>query len=568
MYAYQPVLDLIVSKVREAYSRQVTDPAHRAHGAFLSEVNLSGYPNADHTSNSSDLTRACQVYLAPGSPLEDDAELLKRIRDSIGFQRRWQRETGLIDLAQLNLHSPPDTGFSVNLCSAVLKIARKKAAAGNAGAKIIADELGEYVRTAANGMIGRGFHTPNHRWVVCSALAQAMELFPELPALDYVNSILIEGIDIQSDGEYTERSNGVYNAVVNRALIHMADGLNRPDLLEHARKSLEFMAHMFHDDGAIVTSYSNRQDHGLRIVPIGVIDGFYEMARRDGNGTFAAVADLVFDNRMPDVPFNYDWLLDPFLQHPELQTQPLPRKPMPNQLAKHFAVSGLWRVKRDRLSATVAVGNRTMMAVQFGKVNLKGIKISGTYLGSAKVMVDSMESIPGGVRLINTGKAGKVDGPHYDLPLNRPIPYGDFYKTFHERKQWPLPKMTQTIDITEVPGGFDIHLQTAGGIDRIVMEIEFSFEGPGEWETPESLVRAVDGGEVFLKSGYGIFRRGNEAISIGPGCFVEGDWNMRESEPRKNTFRVLSSFDTPFDRKIEIRCGAWSLATRKLIPAK
>ena len=189
MYAYLPVLEIVVAQVRASYSRQIRDKAHPAHGAFLAEHNLAGYPNADHTANSADLAKACQAYLAPGSPLEDDTELLERIRDSISFQCRWQRETGLIDLAQLNIHSPPDTGFTVNHAAFVVAVARAKAAA-SLGAQIIADELGEYVRTAAMGMIGRGFHTPNHRWVVCSATVHdGMSLYPDLPGRDYVESI-------------------------------------------------------------------------------------------------------------------------------------------------------------------------------------------------------------------------------------------------------------------------------------------------------------------------------------------------------------------------------------------
>ena len=430
---------------------------------------------------------------------------------------------------------------------------------------MIAEELGGYVRSAAAGMIGRGFHTPNHRWVVCSALAQAMKLFPDLPALDYVNSILVEGIDIQADGEYTERSNGVYNAVCNRALIHMADCLGRPELLEHVRKNLDFMAHMFHADGAIVTSYSNRQDHGQRIVPLGVVDAFAVMAHRDGNGVWASVADLVFDNRVTEYPAVHDWLLDPFLRNPSLQREPVPRSPLPDNFARHHPVSGLWRVKRGPLSATVAAGNRTVLALQYGGVCLKGMKISGSYLGAGKVQAERMETIPGGVRLVSTGVCAGEQEPHYELPLGKPVPFGEYYKMVPTRERWTLPTLTHTVDIVEVAGGFDVSLRSEGGLDRIAMEIEFSFEGPGEWETADTLVHAADGQEVFLKTGHGIFRRGNEGISVGPGCFVQGDWNLRASSPNRNVFRVLMSFDTPYDRKLEIRCGTWSLATRGLV---
>ncbi len=172
----------------------------------------------------------------------------------------------------------------MQLLAPVVELARRHAAAGNGRAAEIADTLGEYVRTAAAGMVGRGFHTPNHRWVVCSALAQALTLFPDLPARDYLDSILAEGIDINADGEYTERSTGIYNAVCNRSLRFMADGLDRPDLLDHVRRNLDLMAHLFHHDGTVVTSISNRQDRGQRVVPLSIADSFYDLARRDGMG--------------------------------------------------------------------------------------------------------------------------------------------------------------------------------------------------------------------------------------------------------------------------------------------
>ena len=45
-----------------------------------------------------------------------------------------------------------------------------------------------------------------------------MTLFPEVEAGAYVERILAETVDINEDGEYTERSTGVYNAVCNRSL--------------------------------------------------------------------------------------------------------------------------------------------------------------------------------------------------------------------------------------------------------------------------------------------------------------------------------------------------------------
>jgi len=560
MYAYEPILRSQEARVRAAFARQVLDRARPEYGAFLSERS-GGHPNADHGSNASDLASACYAFFAEGSGLEGSDELFDRIRLAIGFQCRWQRPTGLIDLVSINWESPPDTGFTVQLLSPVVEVARRKAAGGDDRAREIADTLGEYVRTAAQGMIGRGFHTPNHRWVVCSGLSQAMTLFPDLPARDYVESILAETIDINEDGEFTERSTGVYNAVCNRSLRFMADNLGRSELLDPARKNLDVMAHLFHADGSVVTSISNRQDRGLRVVPVGIADSFYDMAQRDGNGMWAQVADNLVAGGTDHA--HSPWLIQPFMQRPEYRDAPLARQPMPDGFARLYPTSGLWRVKRGKLSATAASGNRTAFAVRYGDIVLRSIKISGTYHRTTMFSGDDMQAVEGGVRLHRRGD--KPQAPGYNLPLGKPVPLGEFGRMRPQRERWTLPRIDMTLDILEVENGFDLRLKSEGGLDRVPMEIECAFEGPGEWETGDDVIQVEDGQTAILKSGYGIFHRGDEGIRIGPGSGAHRTWQMRESQPDMDSFRVLLTFQTPIDQVLELRYGTWSLATGGLL---
>ena len=560
MYAYQAILQKQTQRVQSAYARQILDTNHPAYGAFLS--GRSGqHPNADHTCNASDLASACYVLLAEGSPLENDAELFDRIQKSIAFQRKWQRPTGLIDLVSVNWESPPDTGFTVQLLSPLVALARQKGQAGNAQAQEIAETLGEYVRTAAEGMIDRGFHTPNHRWVVCSGLSQAMVLFPELPARDYVDRILAETIDINDDGEFTERSTGVYNAVCDRSLRFMADSLNKPELLDPVRKNLDIMAHLFHEDGTVVTSISNRQDRGLRVVPVGIADSFYDMAQRDQNGVWAQVADNLAAQGSDQA--HSPWLIQPFMQNPDYRNDTLDRKPLPNNFAHHYPISGLWRVKRDKLSATSATGNRTALAVRYGNINMRAIKFSGTYMSTSNLQADKMEPIQNGVQL--TQKGADHRAPGYDLPLNKEVPLGKFGAVRSTRERWTCPEIDLTLDIVEVENGFNLHYTTEGGLDRVPIEIECTFEGPGEWETHDNVLQVDNGQSAILKSGYGTFHNGNEGITIGPGSGVHRDWNMRNSEPDHDSFRVLITLQTPVDYTLEVRYGTWSMASKQLI---
>ncbi len=559
MYGYGAVLNALVERVRVSYPRQILDANHVDCGGFVSL--RDGCASPDHASSALDLSSACAAFLAEGSVLEGDDELFDRILPAIEFQRRRQRPSGRIDLVSYNWDSPPDTAFTIQSFSPVVETARRRAEEGDARAREIADNLGEYVRSAAKGVIGKGFQTANHRWVVCSALSQATALFPDLGAMEYVESILAETVDINDDGQYTERSSGGYDAVCNRSLRYMADYLEMPELLEPVRRNLDLLTHLLHPDGTVFTAQSGRQDRDTRVVPAGLTDSFYDMARRDGNGMWASVADMLFDRG--GAAAGSVWLLHPFLLKPEYCEDTLEREPILDDFRRTYPVAGLWCVKRKMLSATAAVGTTSAFSMRSGEANLKALKISGTYAGTAKFRAGEFKAAADSVELIHHG--GEVSTHEYELPLGRPVPYGTFGDARKERESWTPPPMNQVLKVTEVKNGFDLHLRTEGGLDRVPFQMEFCFDGPGEWETDSQVARVVSGQTAILKSGYGVFRRGSDAIRIGPGGSAHRMWEMRDTHMDTESFRILITLESPVDRVLEIRCGTWSPATGDMV---
>jgi hypothetical protein len=345
----------------------------------------------------------------------------------------------------------------------------------------------------------------------------------------------------------------------------MSDSLDRPDLLDPVRRNLDFISHMLRDDGSVETAYSTRQDRGLKHVPTGMADSYLDLAHRDHNGRWASIADLLFDRPgLPPIRRADSNLLRLFLARPQILHEPVQREPVLDGFRKHFPVSGLWRVKRGPLSAIAMTGNRSIFSMQYGTVRLRGVKISGAYHGHAHVRPTEMVKTESGVRLIHRGRTTDLAG--FFRPLNRTVEFGRFKEAEPLREKWTLPEMDVVADVVEVDHGFDLTLTSRGGLDRVPMEIEFSFDGVGEWETADTIVKAGPNQSAFLKAGRGVFRIGDEAISVGPGSFAHADWNLRESDPTADGFRVLTTFTAPFTQKrIEIRYGHWSLATRALL---
>jgi len=559
MYSYQRmVCEVLDPQVRASYARQVIEEGRPDDGAFLSaEI---GIPSADHSSHAADLLAACWAFLADASSLHGDTDLFHRIQRAIGFQRRWQRKTGLIDLPHGNVHSPPDTGFTVNYFAPVVRVARREAGEGNVRAGQIAASLGEYVKTAAKGMIDRGFHTPNHRWEVVSAIAMAMQLFPDIAGYDYITRIMAETIDMNADGEWSERSNAGYNGVCNIALIHTAEALDWPELLDHVRQNLDMMVHMLHADGTIVTHFSCRQDKGRVSGPISSAPAFFTMGQRDDNGVWASVADMLADEIYQRGKITQH--VTPFMLHPEYRDDPVIREPVPDDYRKVMPTSRVLRVRRNRLSATVGAASTTPFALKYGEAHLAAVKICANWFGIGQFSAEGFEETDDGAVLTFTTES--YGRPGYDLPLGREVPWDGWRASWDDREFWKLPPFTVTLAVNEVSGGFDVHVKPEGGLDRVLFEIALEFAPGGEWESEELVLPGTAGMTVALKSGAGVYRVGSDCIQVGPGLDMHR-MPMRNSEVSEDRFRLRLTGVTPFEHTLNLRCGQWSLPEGKMI---
>lgn len=532
--------------------QQVMDTSRPDFGGWFSP-NL-GFASPSHIGNASFIMRLVFAYATDESAYFNSPEILERIVLAAEFQIKCRRASGLYDIPFTNFDSPSDTGFSLSQVGRALWMARNNPKVDSAP---LDDALEPFLVPAAKAAAADGFHTPNHRWVRTGALAQVAELFPGLGLEPAIEAYLAETIDVNEDGQYSERSNGGYNAVCNSHLIQTAEALGRPEILESVRRNLQFMQHLLHADGSVVTINSRRQDQGQRRIPANAADGFFYMGMHDQNPELLATAvDLVQNAAQENHTILY-WLA----RHPEWRSADLAPGNPPANYAKHFAASGLWRVRRGKMSATASTEVATPFQLVYGNATLAGVRLHSPYFAGARFTGRTM-SVDGATAAIELKSDFLLPQlPGYWKPLGRPVPYEDLpYFKLEDREVLRRPEFTFHLEVTEVEGGFDLHVTTEGGMEQVTFLLDFFFRAPGEIETEQASFPASADGSLLLRSGQLTYRVGEDAITIGPGFAGHRIVGQRQIESPEGLFRVTMTDWTQVDRVVKIRCHRWSEA--------
>ncbi len=561
-YDYRRLVAAVDERVTALAAHQIDTTGHPDEGGFVGPDGLAG-PN-----QVSSAATFGYAYLLPESRHHGDTALVDRIERAAAWGRRRRTPAGRFDLLVTNFDSSPDTGFTVQGLAPVVRAARQAAGAGDNGAERIAESLGELIRTAAPGMVSGGFHTPNHRWVLVSALSMACELFPDLAdeVMPTVEAYLAETIDVNADGEFIERSTSVYNPVVDRSLRLAAESLGRAELLDPVRANLEMSYHLMHADATVVTSVSSRQDRGARVVPSGLADSYYTLARHDGNGRFAAVADWLLEKGGP----GGTWELEPFLTHPQWRDDgDVPREALTTSYRKYYPAARLWRVRRDRASATLAEGLDTPFSLRQGEAELSAVRISSTYFATGRFVGLDMTPIDGdrGGRLHHAGvnpiyPEKTYDRPIYWLPVDdgTKVDAGNWQQVRARRQTYELPPMSIELAVSEASDGsdntaFELRVTTAGGVEGVPCQLELLFEPGGTVEVEGAILEAQAGTTLILKSGQAVYRVADDLITIGPGSCAHTMWKMHNSPDAPDAFRMLIPLMSPVDHTLHIEAG-------------
>jgi hypothetical protein len=488
----------------------------------------------------------CAAF-APDSKYFKSTELVDPMRLAVRYLLAAQHDDGTVDLYSTNFHSPPDAAFILEVLSPTCVLLRASPVPALAA---IATELGRFIVKGADGLVTGGIHTPNHRWVVCGALAWANSLFPNPRYVARVDQWLAETVDLDPDGQYTEKSTTVYSPIVDRALITVARLLQRPALLDPVRRNLEMTLYYVHPDGEVVTEASRRQDRYQRGSMARYYFSYRYLALHDGNGRFAAMARQIERTARPQLGGE----LSSFLTEPGLLRALPADAPLPTDYAKVFAYSNLARIRRGPASGTILAGNTTLFSFRRGSAALEAVRFASAFFGKGQFTGDTLEVRDGRYVLRQ-----KLDGPYFQPLSKDQIAGGEQVKMAPNgtlatdsraaRTRSNIQVFESVVEITETGGKFELAISITG-TDDVPVAVELAFRHGGTLHGVEAVADVKDA--FLLRSGTGRYVLGGDTIEFGPGRAEHTYTQVRGALPKWDGQSVYLTGFTPFQTTLRI----------------
>lgn len=514
--------------VERYLAMQISDPSSPWRGTIVDAYGLPQFGSAAGLCD-----RFIASFVHSDSRYHKSRELYARIQLAVESLNRYQTPDGNIDLLITNFNSPPDTAFTVLGGAPAAQVARKY------NERELYGMLEPFLRKAGASLARGGVHTPNHRWVVCGALAQLYTLFQDESYVRRIDQWLAEGIDIDSDGQFSEQSTAGYNGHVDTVLTIVAHHLKRPELLDPVRRNLDTMLYLLHPDFEVVTEVSHRQDRDTR----GTMGNYWlalqYLANLDGNGMYQTVADQLGPGyRRLSAYEQYDVLNKP---------SPQP-KPVPDQYEKEFPATGIVRFRRGATSATlVTAGNSRFFTLRRGDAVMEGVRFASAFFGKGQFVPARTEKAGGVYRLTESLDAG------YYQPVEpmQKIPWGvkPYYESRKNRRRTEVCRMSYEAVVKELPKGFSVQIR-AEGTKLVPVAVELNFRKGGVLGgCPPAL--AVEDGYMLPAGAWGSFRLGRDTIRFGPGAQANNYTQVRGADAKLSGPSVYLTAFAPFDHTIQ-----------------
>ena len=457
----------------------------------------------------------------------------ERLALALGYLDRKLTPDGNLDLLITNFNSPPDSAFGMYAMAPAVHLARK------ANKPELERAITPALKRMAEGIARGGVHTPNHRWVMCAALAQAYALSPNPVWLKRVDDWLAEGIDIDADGQYSERSTSGYNIIVDRALIVIAKKLGRPQLLEPVRRNLDSLMYLLHPGNEVVTEISKRQDQYTRGLAAAYWYALRTLAVIDRNGQYESLARLGSPG------------LSDLIEYPELSAAGPEPKPILTDYEKQMPAIGIARIRRGETSATPMMGGSSrLFSLRRGKAVVGAVRFAGSFFGKGQFVPAKAERTPEGYIWTQSIESGYYQ-PFGDR-TKQPVGVEVWYEMRTKRKRTEVCRIEYRAELKELPDGFRFRV-SAKGTNDLPVAIEINLQGEGGELTGCEPALDVNEGFILSTGKQATWRVGDDQVKFGPGIASHQYTGLRGAEPKLSGKSVYLTGYAPFDHTVEFR---------------
>jgi len=493
------------------------------------------------------------LYYNEDSRYHRDQRLLLTADRAVDYTLRKQHDDGTVDLVETNFHCAATIGFSLQNVVPAYRVI-KKYNRHTDEEDLLQEKILTYIKKCADGMVSGGFHTPNHRWVIASALSLCKNELGRDELIEEIELYLKEGIDCNKYGEWTERSAGIYNKVNNDGMIIMAEELGKWELLEHARRNLFMMFHYLEPDDTLFTMNSHRQDISKKMYPMRYYENYLMTAHYLKDKHLAYMADYLFnmvndyenDNgplqsgNIPKCISRY--MLHDFLRENELEKEEYDWK----QYEAFYDLSNI--VRRRNGDAITTIMGESPMFMKFQKgLNEVFIRFSSSFFGTeGRFQSDSLKKIDGGYRLHYRSDWG------YVRPLGKPDkPTKNGHTNIEHRKTANMQVFEVNIDILPFDDGVRVDIDSMG-VENLPCKLEMIFKPGGYFDSEQTEFLAGGGQHIMVRYGSFDYIKGRDTIRV-EGAFGNTNYHsdLRGSWPEvPDSFTVYFTDRSPTKRTV------------------
>ncbi len=437
------------------------------------------------------------AYYLPDSPYYRNDELLIRSYRGLCRYENYLHEDGSADFLCSNFHDPAMTGFHVQDIFFATELIVRFGKHTEVEDRLL-EKSKEILLKMGHALTTLGFHTPNHRWVISSALAICYRYTGKQEFLDAIEGFLKEGIDCDEYGEYTERSTGSYNNICNFSFMLLGYYLDRPEFFEYPRRNLKLMYHFTEPDGTVNTLNSTRWDQGGEhtIEPYYVF--YLLLALIDENPEFAYTADSILEKYGMPHPTSVAFLLTTMMCDAKLQEvcQILESKAPAKDRTVFLPNSNIARIYKPELDLTMtALASRAPVFFQmnWGNSTLQ-LRFAGSFFGDphSQFRASSITPTEDGYRLVCDENCG------YHSQLDEVPETSDWRKMDHSKRRTVNVQNFHTeITVHILDDGVTIDIETSG-CERIPTKLEISMQPGGKLYTDSIKMMPRAGDYLFL----------------------------------------------------------------------